>query len=794
MWPRKAEYQQAVRNPAGAFDDPELASAQPELESDGMPRVLSGGHAAVFLLKTDRGKVAVRCFLNQTVDRQSRYAAITKGLAALKTSGRSPFARFEYVQKGICVQGMWYPILKMDWTEGLLLCEYLHANWSNSAAVRAIADKWLSMSKLLRSARIAHGNLQPPNIFVGHEIKLIDYDGVFVPSLQGRQSEELGSVDYQHPKRTHAHFGEYIDNFSDWVIYCSLVAISTDPRFCKFANFEQNQLLFRRADFVSPPAAEVFFRLKGHRSPELRTLGTTIEEFLQLAVDLVPQLHPPAAEAGATLKDPVVRIGSGDTVRRVHKDVLDLEDTASGAHGKVSKPVLHVHPALLDDSGSASSALPPPRAAPPSRPLNPEEMADFSGTFPRLNFPKSEGSSSSGIDSVSSGQLGAGFSQTEPPYEQSQTSGGFSQFESSMSQTFSGGFGTRPAPAGFDLSPSSPQTEHGASPEPQPKESANVVSRSSLRAATAEPQPEPKSSGAAGAILVALVVLGLAGGGGAFYWLNGRTPSSTSASLSSSSPTPAATVTSAPADPQANSPGGASSSASPGSDTESSTSKLVEQGLSLLQKKEPKQAIGKFNQAIAAGAANAEVYGGRAEAFMAMKRYAEALDDYNKALTLDPENKQSFRGRGLAFLCLEQYLKAAADFKKAISLGVDESGIYSDLGKCYGGLGEFQAALDYFNQSLERKENANTLYLRGGTFYCLKKYAEAESDYRKAVSLNPKDADAWYGIGSCLYCFKRYSDAKEPFRKAVELYKANGKKAWAAKAEAFLKEVSAHKK
>lgn len=826
MWPRKAEYQQAVRNPAAAFDDPDLAAAQVELERDGTPRVQSGGHAAVFQLTTARGKVAVRCFLNQTVDRQARYAAIRKGLAALRNSGRSPFSEFEYVQKGICVHGIWYPILKMNWTEGLLLSDFLQANRLDGGAVRSMANKWLSASKLLRSARVAHGNLQPPNIFAGNEIKLIDYDGVFVPLLQGRQSEELGSVDYQHPQRTHAHFGDYLDNFSDWVIYCSLVAISADPRFCKFVNFEQNQLLFRRDDFVAPSESEVFYRLKNHSSAELRTLGSTIESSLRLPVDQVPALDPPQQEAvsapagsnaaasssAVTMKEPVARIGgdvassggaSGDTTRRKHKDVLDLDDATGGAQSKASKPPQHAHPSLIDDSGNAlpSPSAPPPAAPSPNRSESNENIPDFSGTFPRLAAPREQ--SSAGFDRMDSSSSG-------------QSSGGFNRFDSSMAQSMTSGFQPGVAPenprtsVGFDQvsSPSfstpSPQNDFTTAAARSDSASVPPPKTSSLRASqAAESEAKPKSNGGPAIVMVTLIVVGLAGAG-IFYWLYGRgTATATSTGPASSATSPSNTTATTPGaatDPATNTAAitetstATSVASSSTTDGKPGADELIKQGLSLIEAKNAKDAIEKFSQALAVDADDARAYGGRADAYMALKRYAEGLDDFNKALTLDPENKQFFKGRGLAFLCLEQYLKAAADYKKGISLGLDDPGVYSDLGKCYGGLGEFQTALEYFNQSLERKANANTYYLRGGTFYCLKKYSEAEADYRKAVALNPKDADAWYGIGSCLYCFKRYSEAKVPFKKAVELYKAGGKKAWAVKAEAFLKEVSANKR
>ena len=61
---------------------------------------------------------------------------------------------------------------------------------------------------MLERAGIAHGDLQHGNIFVvDDELKLIDYDGMFVPRLAGCRSNELGIEHYQHPQRKEHHFG-----------------------------------------------------------------------------------------------------------------------------------------------------------------------------------------------------------------------------------------------------------------------------------------------------------------------------------------------------------------------------------------------------------------------------------------------------------------------------------------------------------------------------------------------------------------------------------------------------------
>jgi len=82
----------------------------------------------------------------------------------------------------------------------------------------------------MRFAGIAHGDLQHGNIIMcNHELRLVDYDGMYVPAMKNFMASELGHPNYQHPARAPHHFGPYLDNFSAWVIYASIKALQVDP-------------------------------------------------------------------------------------------------------------------------------------------------------------------------------------------------------------------------------------------------------------------------------------------------------------------------------------------------------------------------------------------------------------------------------------------------------------------------------------------------------------------------------------------------------------------------------------
>ena len=80
----------------------------------------------------------------------------------------------------------------------------------------------------LRTQSFSHGDIKPDNIIVRPDgsLTLVDYDGMFVPSMKGSQSPTIGTRDFSHPLRTVDDFDETIDDFSLTSIALSLKAIS----------------------------------------------------------------------------------------------------------------------------------------------------------------------------------------------------------------------------------------------------------------------------------------------------------------------------------------------------------------------------------------------------------------------------------------------------------------------------------------------------------------------------------------------------------------------------------------
>lgn len=260
FWPSPQDYNEALQNPESAFCDPELRNCVPELDALGLPRPVTGAFASVYKVQSGDKTIAVRCFLNNTRDQEQRYELISKFVM----SDDLPFTvSFEYQKKGVLIHGEWFPILKMEWVEGHTLEQFVRENLNDRNALIGVRDGFKAMCRDLLHAGIAHGDLQHGNIMVtaNGDIRLVDYDGMFVPAMAGWKSNELGHRNYQHPKRDATHFGPSLDAFACWSIYVSLMAVIEDPGLFAECKAGDDCLLFRREDYLDWDDSPVFKRL-----------------------------------------------------------------------------------------------------------------------------------------------------------------------------------------------------------------------------------------------------------------------------------------------------------------------------------------------------------------------------------------------------------------------------------------------------------------------------------------------------------------------------------------------------
>ncbi|HEU4837168.1 MAG TPA: serine/threonine-protein kinase [Pyrinomonadaceae bacterium] len=286
-WPSARYFTEAIQCPSICFAHPHLRNTLPAVDRLGMPLVTSGQFAYVYKLKSmdDSGDFAVRCFRGYLGDRDQRYRAIQ---THLKNSPVSYLSDFTYAPEGILVGGNRFPILFMKWIEGPTLDLYISEMLNRPDVLLHLSEEWLRLLSALHASGIAHGDLQHGNIIVEHgQLRLVDHDGIFVPTMAGWTASEVGHQHYQHPRRTAENFDSNLDNFSALVIYLSLLSLAERPAL--WQEHHDENLLFTKSDFADPAASELFRKIRD-LGPEHARLAEVLVNGATGAPDQVPSL------------------------------------------------------------------------------------------------------------------------------------------------------------------------------------------------------------------------------------------------------------------------------------------------------------------------------------------------------------------------------------------------------------------------------------------------------------------------------------------------------------------------
>jgi hypothetical protein len=281
-YPTIDQFAEALQQPA-VFSDPVLRAGKLATNSLGLPAVLGGGFALTFTVVSGSKKFAVRCFHKHAPDIEKRYRSISGEIAGKPDAY---FVEFDFQPKGVRVNGVELPIVKMAWAEGTTLGQYVEDNFNKRGVMEALLKNFRDLESHLRGRSIAHGDLQNGNVLVKSGIKLIDYDGVFVPKMEVGKGSEIGHRHFQHPLRGPEHFGPQMDRFSFIVIDVSLRALIERPDLFQ-AHSNGENLVFSASDLLDPSNSKAF---RDTRSISLLTKD--VENFARLCTSKVEDIPP----------------------------------------------------------------------------------------------------------------------------------------------------------------------------------------------------------------------------------------------------------------------------------------------------------------------------------------------------------------------------------------------------------------------------------------------------------------------------------------------------------------------
>ncbi|WP_297170650.1 leucine-rich repeat protein [uncultured Porphyromonas sp.] len=271
QYPLLSEYVSAITHASENLD--QLKHLEVVQDEHGEPYRSSGAFAVVFKMRDPRtGQLyALKCFTEEQEGRAEAYRKIEE---ELEVAGTTYFTSMRYYERELFVDSSVsreseFPVLLMDWVEGSTMELYIREHYRDSYAMEMLCYRFCRLAAYLRSQPFAHGDVKPDNIMVSDTgtLTLIDYDGMFVPSMQGESSPTLGTEEFRHPLRTPELFDATIDDFALASIALSLRAIALDSQLLDQYG-APDRLLFSASDYrdlAQSKVMQAIWRLVGDK-------------------------------------------------------------------------------------------------------------------------------------------------------------------------------------------------------------------------------------------------------------------------------------------------------------------------------------------------------------------------------------------------------------------------------------------------------------------------------------------------------------------------------------------------
>jgi hypothetical protein len=162
---------------------------------------------------------------------------------------------YEYYEKGLELENKEIiPAVVMDWVNGKALNTFINENYSNTMAIKHVTKEFYNMIVLMRKYKLAHGDLSGDNIIVKPDgnLMLIDYDSFYIEGMKTVVKTTKGTQGFIHREKR-KELSLNMDNFSQQVIYLSLLAVAKNPSLGKKEKkfIEDHKMFFYGCNFVN---------------------------------------------------------------------------------------------------------------------------------------------------------------------------------------------------------------------------------------------------------------------------------------------------------------------------------------------------------------------------------------------------------------------------------------------------------------------------------------------------------------------------------------------------------------
>ncbi len=278
MFPSIAEYTSALRHAeSGTFRSLRLALS---VDEEGEPIYSRGSYSVVFKahsIGNEREAWAIKCYVAEQERRIPSCRAISQQLNSIASPYLLPM---QLCEEELRVGNTYYPLVLLPWVEGKSLVREVDYYLHNPERLLQLSQDFGHFAYWLRSQSFAHGDLKSDNLRIRPDgsIVLLDYDGIYLPSMQGELPREEGNPDYTHPLCSPSDFNLHASDFALAVIALSLRALALAP--VLFSHFgSKERLLLSAWDFRHPEQSPALKALKS--LPQDAYLARLLDLFYQ---------------------------------------------------------------------------------------------------------------------------------------------------------------------------------------------------------------------------------------------------------------------------------------------------------------------------------------------------------------------------------------------------------------------------------------------------------------------------------------------------------------------------------
>jgi len=274
--PNISSYKDALRTPEHSLQQLSYLQPVPGVHDDFY--FSSGNFAVVFKMEDTRDGSfkALKCFTRDQERRRESLDLISDYLHQVQSEYIIPYT---YLEDEIWADGADHPVLLMDWIEGETLGEHVSklCESHDRYGLEHLCQEFVRLSLWLLDQPWAHGDLKHDNILVRPDgsLVLVDFDGCFVPGMEGQEAREMGSPSFRHPKRKIKDFDQHLDDFSILVIFLSLRILAAEPVLHQEQQDGEN-LVLSIGDISNPATSVMLEQFRRH-----------LDSFLKAAIALL---------------------------------------------------------------------------------------------------------------------------------------------------------------------------------------------------------------------------------------------------------------------------------------------------------------------------------------------------------------------------------------------------------------------------------------------------------------------------------------------------------------------------